>query len=161
MAFLHITRILTLTVSVLFIVDPTKSLVREEPMPVQLKKCFEDVIRHSDAKKDLASNIDFMCVNQYLMQTPDKRWEPSDRHDMDPKIDRDLKMCRKTLGLDKRHSRRVVYNKRSIRNHIKDARKRIKRQINKRKRKEYRCLTDRERDDFHRAINLLKKDTVS
>lgn len=28
-------------------------------------------------------------------------------------------------------------------------------------RKEYRMLTSKERDDFHRAINLLKQDTVS
>ncbi|KAK3103019.1 hypothetical protein FSP39_015807 [Pinctada imbricata] len=133
--------------------------VYENPLPGKLRDCLRFMEKKSNILKTPSEAIDYMCINKYIYQTPELRWKPKITPEIDSMLLKDLKRCKKDLGLGQTSSKRVLYTKRSVRNHLIKEKRKKRQAAGKVFRKEYRMMTNEERARFHRAVLLLKQDT--
>ena len=141
-----------------FLLDLSVAVIYEEPMPDGLKGCLKYMETKSNIRRTPSSYVDYMCINKFIFKTPEMRWKPDIVPSIDPILMKDLRICKKMLGLGETRTRRIQYSKRSIGNHLRIL-KRIKRQ-SKVQRMEYRMMSNAQRGMFHRAVQLMKADKV-
>jgi hypothetical protein len=129
------------------------SRIYEESLPKEFTECLNMILPNSRVKRDPAYVIDYACANKFLISTPNERWTPEIDNETERKITtkvKNLKIQTTTKSLQ--------YNKNSIQKHYKEKRRKRSGRTATIVRKEYRRMTGEERENFHRALQLLKDD---
>ncbi|XP_071121629.1 tyrosinase-like protein 2 [Mytilus edulis] len=128
----HITIILVFGVGC--ILSLVRGMIDPGDLPDGLKKCFEMKTNNSNVKEVPSEDICITCITDYL-------WKQGKHVHCFNKTEHDVKWVAELLA------------------ELHPASMRTKRSAPRRcRRKEYRMLTDDEREDYHRAVNLMKKD---
>jgi hypothetical protein len=136
-----------ITLLVYVYVPQTLSLVEKMDLPLDLQKCYGKWSRRTQVSQTVAEAIGWTCTGQYLWGTANQRWSGRNiTTSAQQYMNRLMRSVR--LSVHPRRGRRQATGGGPPVPAV------------QRVRKEYRMLTDRERADYHRAITILKADTV-
>ncbi|KAL3859838.1 hypothetical protein ACJMK2_010029 [Sinanodonta woodiana] len=118
-------------------ISQTIARIMEIPLPPRMQQCFQDYSHRTSIKETVGESISWFCFDQYMWKAMrENQW-------MGFNITR--QGFEWANGLSGVRFTQPTYRK--------------KRQASLRVRKEYRRMTDIERNNFHRAIQMLKEDT--
>ncbi|XP_052818134.1 tyrosinase-like protein [Mya arenaria] len=129
---------------VIFLVRSSFALIDEIPLPVDIQKCFDNAYEKGNLTRQIAEKLVWHCVHGSL-------WTRTGSAAQNKMPEVAMKWFAELIhqSIREAHSRR-----------------RMRRQTGRRRlvprvriRREYRLISDADRDRFHRAINMLKEDT--
>ncbi|KAK3605742.1 hypothetical protein CHS0354_013541 [Potamilus streckersoni] len=111
--------------------------IMEIPLPPRMQQCFQDYSHRTSIRETVGESISWFCFDQYMWKAMrENQWMG---------FNITIQGYEWANGLAGFGFTQSTYRK--------------KRQASLRVRKEYRRMTDEERNNFHRAIQMLKEDT--
>ena len=133
-------------------IHTTNSECFQEPYPAELLECFQQKSAIADIHDVPGASIISHCLNLYLWTSGKDRWAP--RQDM-----KTFKLVSNLL--EKEPQEQKIVDDPNLSAFVASASGQNPTGRKLRVRREYRMLTERQRKDFHDAVNALRKDTVS
>lgn len=123
----------------IYVLSIANALIEPSDLPQTLRECFEMKTKYSNVKEVPSEDICLTCVTHYL-------WKEG-KH----------KHC---AGYNNTRGS-VDWIAKILVDIYPSPHKRFKRSFQRRRRREYRTLSDEEREKFHLALNKMKRDKVS
>ena len=135
----------------------TFSIITEIPLPEDVQQCFDiSLTQTNSTQRTIAEVVYARCVHGIL-------WNKQHTQQTDKLADDAVKWIQGLVNMDSLYNGYEVTNDGIVpsQNGVNGRWKRQTTRRQPRIRREYRMLSDRERNLFHRSINMLKADTVS